>query len=243
MRLASDNSTETSEKETPVKRINDMAEVERFTDQELREKKILTIDSTSKQVLNIFRGLRTKLHKKSRGRNYVCMVSSLVSNGGASYVVNNLAAAIALDKLKSALVIDCNLYAPSAQNLMMTKVNHGLTDYLSSDDMRIEDIVYATGIPRVRAIPVGDNCEGGAELFSNKRMRQFIDEVRSRYDDRFIIIDAPSIGEFTAEAQILSDLSDFSLLVVPFGKVTTQQVVSSVNAISPEKLAGTVFNN
>lgn len=228
---------------TSGRRIHDMTEVQQFSDEEMRQKKVLYRDTSNKQLLNVFRGLRTKLHKRSRGHNYVCMVSSIVSGGGATYIANNLAAAIALDKLKSALIIDCNIYSPSAHQLMTTHHQNGLTDFLSTENMRIEEIVYATGIPRVRVIPVGDNREGGAELFSNKRMRLFLEEVRTRYDDRFIIIDAPPIMDFPAEAQILSDLSDFSVIVVPSGRVTDQEVRSVLSNISGDKLAGPIFNN
>ena len=241
--LNSNNSPVASVEESAPRRIHDMTEVQQFTDEEMREKRVLFRDTTNKQLLNVFRGLRTKLHKRARGRNYVCMVSSMVSGGGGTYIANNLAAAIALDKLKSALIIDCNIYSPAAHRLMTTNHQNGLTDFLTVDNMRIEEIVYATGIPRVRVIPVGDNREGGAELFSNKRMRLFLEEVRTRYDDRFIIIDAPPIMEFPAEAQILSDIADFSLIVVPSGKVTDQQVRSVLSGIPTEKLAGSIFNN
>ncbi len=241
--LYKDNPTLSTIDGSSGRRIHDMAEVRQFTDQEMRHKKILYRDTNNKQLLNVFRGLRTKLHKRARGRNYVCMVTSIVSGGGATYIANNLAAAIALDKLKSAMILDCNIYSPSAHNLMTTDHQNGLTDFLSTENLRVEEIVYATGIPRVRAIPVGDNRDGGAELFSNKRMRIFLEEVRNRYDDRFIIIDAPPIMDFPAEAQILSDLSDFTLVVVPSGKVTDQQVRSVMSGIAPEKLAGPVFNN
>ena len=224
-------------------RISNMAEVESFTDSELRLKRILTRDNSKKQLLNIFRGLRTTLEKQVGDRNYICVITSAMSGCGSSYVVNNLAAAIALDELKSVLIVDCNIYAPSAQNLLTTDYQFGLTDYLSNKQISVEEIIYATGIPRVRVVPVGTNRENGAELFSNDRMRNFVTELSNRYKDRFIIIEAPPAGEFAAEARILSDMADFALLIVAFGKVTAQQVKAAAEAIAPEKLIGTIFNN
>ena len=224
-------------------RISDMAEVESFTNNELKSKKILTRDGSKKQLLNIFRGLRTTLHKQVGDRNYACVITSVMSGCGSSYIVNNLAAAIALDELKSVLIVDCNIHDPSAQTLLTTDYQFGLTDYLSDEEMATEEIIYATGIPRVRVVPVGTNRENGAELFSNFRMHDFINEITQRYKDRFIIIDAPPAGEFAAEARILSDMADFTLLVVAFGKVTAQQVKAAAEAIAPKKLIGTIFNN
>lgn len=231
------------EKLNNINRISDMVEVESFTNDELREKRILTRDKVSKRLLNIFRGLRTTLHKKAGDHNYICVVTAVSSGSGSSYIANNLAAAIALDELKSALIVDCNIYAPSAQNLLTTDYQRGLTDYLNDEKMCIEEIIYASGIPRIRVVPVGSSRENGAELFSNHRMRQFIQEICRRYKDRFIIIEAPPASEFAAEAQILSDMADFTLLVVPFGRVTAKQVAAAAAAIAPEKLIGTIFNN
>ena len=106
-------------------RISDMVEVEGFTDDDLKEKRILTRSKSKKHLLNLFRSLRTTLHKHSGDNNYVCVITSVLSGGGSSYIANNLAAAIALDELKSALMIDCNIYAPSAHNLLTTDYKLG----------------------------------------------------------------------------------------------------------------------
>ena len=239
-RLSADEIAGKSDK---VHRISNMVEVEGFSDDDLKEKKILTRDKSKKDLLNLFRSLRTTLHKQAGDNNYICVITSVASGSGSSYIANNLAAAIALDELKTALIVDCNIHAPSAHHLLTTNYQYGLTDYLSNQQMVAEDIIYASGVPRIRVVPVGSNRENGAELFSNERMNQFIREIRLRYIDRFIIIEAPPAGEFAAETHILSDLADFTLLVVPFGKVTAQQITTAAEAITPEKLIGTIFNN
>ncbi|WNO08589.1 XRE family transcriptional regulator [Teredinibacter sp. KSP-S5-2] len=224
-------------------RIERMSEIHRFSQAELDKYKILYQGTSNEQLLKVFRDLRTRVYAKSNGQNFVCMVTSVVPDGGCSYVVNNLAAAIALDKTRTSLVVDCNFYSPSVDSLIVTDAEVGLTDYLDRGDMGIESIVYASGIPRVRVIPAGGNTEGATERLSSKRMQAFLEELKSRYSDRYILIDAPSVGEYSADTRIMASLCDFVILVVPYGKVTEAKIQASIDAIGPKRLAGMVFNH
>lgn len=223
-------------------KISEMSEIRELGDDELDEHKILRSGMKNKQVLNAFRDLRTQLMQKAEGGNFTCLVSSLCENGGGSFVSTNLAAVIALDKTKTSLLIDCNLYDPSVERLLGVSVDHGITDYLDESDLGIQHIIYASGVKRMRVVPIGSNRERGAEHFSSEKMAAFIQSVSARYSDRFIILDAPPILT-SAETKILADLCDIVVLVVPYGRVTEQQIQSGISKIAKEKLAGVVFNN
>lgn len=223
-------------------KIPNMAELGRMSVEEMAERKIIHPGMTHKSVLNTFRELRTQLMKMADNRNMVILVTSVVSNAGTSFVATNLGAVFALDKTKTAMLIDCNLYDPTLNSLLDVEPDYGLTDYLAEEKLDVNDIIYATGIPRLRVVPIGTHTEGGAEYFGSARMKAFIDGLKARYPDRYLIIDAPPIGMW-AEARILSELSDLVVLVVPYGKVNEAQVSSAVDALGEEKLAGILFNN
>lgn len=223
--------------------IKQMAEVNILSAEELQQMKIVHPSMKNHQVLNAFRELRVKLLQKSNGENFICLVSSLSdSAGGGSYVAANLAAAIALDQTKTSLLVDCDLYAPSLDRLFRVDTGYGVTDYLDDYDLDIHDIIYATGVPRMRLMPIGSNRERGAEHFSSERMNELITAMKSRYPDRFIIIDAPPILK-SAETRILADLCDMAVLVLPYGKVPAEKIQAGIDAINKDKLAGLVFNN
>lgn len=223
-------------------RIDQMEEVDRFTELELDARKLIYPGMHSPRVLNIFRELRTQLLQSQKKKNFVCMVSSVSHHGGGSYVTQNLASVFALDKAKTSLVIDANLHSPHAQSLIFGEAETGITDYLSDPSLSIKDIVYATGVPRLRAIPLGENSEGAAEYFESDKMLSFIDEVKSRYSDRYIFIDAPPVAS-SSEARILAGLVDMVVLVVPHGRVTEDQVQMSIDVVGREKIAGLIYNN
>jgi protein-tyrosine kinase len=226
----------------PSERIRHMAEVRLFDTAELDQLKILHPGTRDREQLKIFRDLRTRIFKKAGNRNFLCLVTSLVEGGGASYVASNLAAAIALDRTKTSLLVDCNLYSPSADRLLAAPADQGLTDLLDSYQLGVESVVYASGIPRVRVVPAGHKLTGGTEMLTTPRMRAFVEEVKNRYSDRFVVFDSPPVNEYSAETRILADLCDFVVLVVPAGRVTETQINEGIAAVGG-RLAGLVFNN
>jgi Mrp family chromosome partitioning ATPase len=222
--------------------IGRMGEVDQFSKEELERLKLISGQRTNLKILNIFRELRTQLMKKSNKKNFVCMVTSISHQGGASYVAMNLASVFALDKAKTSMLIDANLYAPSLEQLIIGDAGAGITDYLSHGDFDIKDVVYATGVPRLRVVPIGGNSEGAAEYFSSDKMQHFVDEIRSRYSDRYIFVDAPPVTE-SSEARILTEIADMVVLVVPHGRATQEQIEAAIDVVGTDKLAGLVYNN
>lgn len=221
--------------------IDDMSEVRSFSPQEMTHLKIVNSSDEGTSHLKVFRDLRTQLTKKSKGQNFICLVTAAVSGGG-SYVASNLAATIAMDRSKTSLFVDCNLYSPFAEALLPVEAHLGLTDYLDDPKITTGEIVYASGVPRVRVVPVGNNREGGTEKLNSVRMREFFAEVKARYPDRFTIVDAPSAADYDAEIRILVDLCDFVLLVVPYGRVTETQLNAAIEKIGADRIAGVVYN-
>jgi protein-tyrosine kinase len=220
-----------------------MSEVHNFSSAELDNLKILHQDSSNKQFLKVFRELRTQIYAKANNKNFTCLVTSVCPSGGSSYVASNLAAAIALDTAKTAVLVDGNIYDPSMDSLLSVEANLGLTDYLSVQEMGVEFILYASGIKRVRVIPAGKNTSGATEKLSSNKMKLFLKEIKRRYLDRYIIVDSPSVGDFSADTRIIAELCDFVVLVVPYGKVTDSEIRASIEILGQHRIAGVVFNN
>lgn len=222
--------------------IQEMAETSLLSAKELDERKIIYPGLDDYKTLNAYRELRTNLLSKMNHTNFVCLVTGISQQSGTSHVSMNLATSIALDQGKTALVIDCNIYKPRIASYLKVEPTLGLTNFLAKDTDAITDIIYPSGIPRVRVIPVGNNTIHAAELFSSNKMQSFINSVKNRYPDRFIIIDTPPIGLY-AETQILASICDTALLVVGYGQSNSSQVQAGIDALGKNKLAGIVLNN
>jgi protein-tyrosine kinase len=222
--------------------IKNMAIPALWTQEDLYEKKVVFVGMRQRELLNAFREVRIKLLQKSKSDNIVVLVASVSSEGGSSFFGFNLAATFALDPQKTALYVDCNPYASAAERYIVTPVELGLTQYLSDFSIPLKRIIYPSGVERLRVIPSGGSSESAAEFFNSKRMEVLVQEIKNRYPDRFIVLDAPSIQQ-TTEARILAQYCDHALLVVPYGKAVTDEVLAAIDAVGKEKFAGLVFNN
>lgn len=213
-----------------------------WSQDELYEKKIIFIGMRQREVLNAFREVRIKLLARHHSDNMVVLVSSVAADIPSSYFSFNLAATFALDQHKTALFVDCNPYNSDVDKYITSTMGAGLSSYLTDYTVPLKSIIYPSGIERLRVIPSGGASESAAEFFNSKRMEVLVAEIKSRYPDRFIVLDAPCIQQST-EARILAKYCDHALLVVPFGKVVTDEVLSAVDAVGKEKFAGLVFNH
>jgi Mrp family chromosome partitioning ATPase len=195
-------------------------------------------------VGNAIRELRSKLLKEFGDEGLVISVLSITKGGGGSFIAHNLAAAIAFDESKSALVIDCNIDRSAsilALNENENEIVVGLSDYLENEDIDESEIILPTGMKRVRYVPAGSNFGNAAEHYNSIKFQQFIDTTSSRYENRYIILDTPPILE-SADTSILVDLSDAAILVVPYGKISSKQVEDALNIIGRERIMGVVIN-
>lgn len=223
------------------KQISRMQEPRRLTTDDMDERRIIYPESPNRKLINHFRNLRTKLLEKSGGNNFTLVVTGACEGAGSSFIALNLAAAFAFDQAKTAVVIDCNLREPALHTALDIMPDAGLTDFLDDPDYEIGRILYPTGIPRLRLIPAGSRRETPSEFFTSFRMKQFLQAVRRRYPDRFIIIDTAPVSQ-SPDARILTDLCDYAMLVVPHGKLTAAGVENAAQAFSSEKYVGAVLN-
>lgn len=223
------------------KQIVRMQEPRKLTPDDLDERRIIYPESPNRTLVNTFRNLRTKLLELSGGNNFTLVVSGASETAGSSFVALNLAAAFSFDQAKTALVIDCNLRDPSLHNRLDVLPESGLTDYLEDSDYEIGRVIYPTGIPRLRLIPAGSRRETPAEFFTSFRMKQFLQAIRRRYPDRFVVLDTAPISG-SPDARILTELCDFGMLVVPHGKITPSAVEQAATAFDPDKFVGAVIN-
>lgn len=209
---------------------------------QLAASRIIYPEMGENRTVKAFREVRTKIMQASQGRNCIVMVTSVAAKSGSTFVALNLGAAFAFDEGKTALLVDCNLRSPALHTLVSGTSVSGLTDYLENPEMDVADIIHPVGIARLRVIPTGGRREIPAEYFTSVRMKQLLEAVRARYPERFILLDSPPMTD-SADTQILAELCDYVILVVPYGLVSHAQIENCVKAIDKTKLLGLVFNN
>lgn len=209
----------------------------------LEDRRLIHQDGSGREQADAFREIRTRLLSLGGVSNFVTLVAPISHGSGGSFVARNLAAAFAFDEAKTALLLDCDARHPTQHTALgVDAVNGGMIDYLEHPSLGVEKILYHTGIPRLRLMPVGRQREMSAEYFSSFRMRAVLDSLRSRYSDRYLFLDGPAVNH-SPDSRILSDLVDFVVLVVGYGRDTPQAITKAIANFDPAKLAGVVFNH
>ncbi|MFL1405664.1 polysaccharide biosynthesis protein [Marinobacter sp. M1N3S26] len=207
---------------------------------DLRERKIIYPGMANKAILDAFREIRIKLRDRAGAVNFSVLISSLGKNDNSVLTAFNLAATFAMDAQSSALLVDCNPWDSDLGHLVSSPMNLGVTDFVADKSLKVKDIIYPSGVDRLSVVPAGTQSASAVELFSAVRMRDLMGELRSRYPDRFLIINAPPLKAST-EAHILVRYANQVVLGVPFGEVTPDDIVSSVETLGSEKFSGLVF--
>jgi len=212
-----------------------------FDQKELKKRKIIYPALKDTALINSFRELRTSITSQY-GKN-VIMVTSITPKAGTSFFARNIAAAIAFDASKTSLLMDCNL---NSKNDLAKQFDisdkPGINDYILNRDMEVEDVINNSGVKRLRVVPFGSENSDFEEIFSHPRFHTLLGQLKHKYSDRNVIIDAPSILS-SADARILLELCDQVIVVVPYGKGNRNQLESAAKIIGRDKLTGVVFND
>lgn len=233
---------EADERQAAERGLATATESHALTPAQMQERSVIHHTAEPRPEVNAFRELRTRLLSITDGRSFTTLVASVSRGSGGSYVCRNLAAAFAFDETRSAVVMDCNPYHPSQhQTMRIDAAQGGLIDYLRDQEMEVNDILYETGVPRLRLIPIGHTEDTGREYFSSFRMHLLLDTLRSRYPARYLFLDSPPVAG-SPDARILADLADIVLLVAGRGHDTPAAIAQAASNFDPNKFAGVVFN-
>jgi protein-tyrosine kinase len=195
------------------------------------------------QQLDSFRELRTRLLAMAQGvglQFFTTMVVPLAPGSGASFVARNLAAAFTLEDGRFSMLVDCNLRHPTQHLALGARPDDGgLFDFLDSPSAALERLVRPTGVPGLHLIPAGRISNPHREYFSSQAMRQVMGALRE--EPCYVFLDGPA-ARGAPDARILSELADFVVLVVGYGRDTTEQIAQAAGLFDPKKFAGVVFN-
>ena len=199
-------------------------------------------DPHAREQADAFREIRTRLLALSSGRNFTTLIVPVDHGDGASFVARNLAAAFALDPSKNALLIDCNLYAPSQHRVLDVEARcGGLIDYLERPVRDIHSIIYPTGIANLSLLPTGRSQVVDREYFSSPQLHALLDVLRAEDDHRYLFLDGPAVCG-SPDARILAELADFVILVCGYARATAKTLSQAAAVFNPATFVGVVFN-
>lgn len=210
----------------------------------LKVKNPLLVSVTAPQtsVAEEYRKLKSLLVKLTNGDRFknTLMVTSAFAGEGKSITAINLAISLAQEFDHTVLLVDADLRKPSIHRYFGFEPKLGLTDCLTRG-VDVSEALVKSGIGKLSILPYGRKAESPSELFSSSRMKSFIGEIKSRYPDRYVIIDTPPVLLFS-ETRTIGTLMDGIVFVVKEGAAGLKDVNDALAALDRGRMLGIVYN-
>ena len=175
-----------------------------------------------------FRTIRAAISLSQRaGDLQVMAVTSTIPAEGKSLVASNHAIVMAQTGAKT-LLVDFDLRRPSVHKAFQLQSPRGLSSYLLGKVDSIEEIVHHAEVPNLDVICCGAVPNNPSELAGSQRMKDFIEEVRSKYDK--IMFDCPPVSA-VSDPLMIAAATDGIIFVSKFNKVRREHARKTVQRI------------
>jgi protein-tyrosine kinase len=204
------------------------------------ERQLITIDSPRSPITEQYRTLRTNIEFSSVDQEYkTILVTSSSPGEGKSTTIANLAVTFAQQN-KKVLLVDTDLRKPTVHYTFNLKNIRGLTNVLTKQVL-LTEAVQPTQIEHLSILTCGPIPPNPAELLGSTSMSQFIEDAKTQFD--VVLFDTPPILA-VADAQILANKVDGSILVISSGNTDQDAAIKSKDLLESAKgkVLGAVLN-
>ncbi|MCA1785068.1 MAG: polysaccharide biosynthesis tyrosine autokinase, partial [Desulfobacteraceae bacterium] len=233
-------------REKPADKPPNAASLKSFDDPDLVipdtvDKSLVTVFTPHSIESEQFRMLKNNILFPEKGTPpKTIMVTSPSPGEGKTFVAANLAATIAQNIDEYVLLIDCDLRSPYVHKVFGLTDPPGLSEYLSQA-RPLSSLLVKTFLEKLTILPSGAIPRNPSELLSSEQMRRLLTEVKTRYSDRYVIIDTPP-PYLTSETNALARHVDGIILVVRQGKTRKKEIQNILDIYGKEKIIGVVQN-
>lgn len=203
---------------------------------------IVALNDPTSPVAEEYRKLKSMVVALTRKEDFLntIMVTSTVGGEGKSVTSLNLAITLARDYDYTVLLIDADIRKPSLHKYLNIECEKGITECLKGE-AELSDSILRLDLGKLSFLPAGKKVDNPVDLLSSQKMKDLIAETKSRYPDRYIIIDTPPILPF-AETRSLSYMVDGVLFVVKERTASLHDIGEALGLLKGSNMLGVVYN-
>lgn len=186
-----------------------------------------------------FRTLRTRLnHMQSLQPIHTIVVTSPSPAEGKSMGAVNLALAESHLAGNNTLLCDFDFRRPIVHNLFQVDRSPGITDLLLGK-ATIDQVIKKVAGTNLCILPAGEAVINPLELLNLPQVKNMIGQLNRVFN--WVILDTPPLL-FAADANLLSTLSDGTILVVRLGVTTVDSITRAMQSLCENNVLGIVVN-
>lgn len=206
------------------------------------DSKMVSFFEPSSMAAEQFRRLRSYIIKPGMENTpKTILITSAMAGEGKSLIAINFAISIAAELHSYALLVDCDLRNPTISRWFGFDEANGLSNYLAGQ-AELPDILVKTPVDKLSIIPGGALQENPVELIGSNKMKSLVADLKTRYADRYIILDSSPLLA-TTEPSVLNEMVDGIMIVIKAGVTPRESVQQAIKLLDKKKIIGVVLND
>ncbi|MBN1526343.1 MAG: polysaccharide biosynthesis tyrosine autokinase [Candidatus Omnitrophica bacterium] len=189
-----------------------------------------------------YRAIRTSILFSSPEEQMIrdILVTSAGPKEGKSTTVSNLAITMASSG-NTVLLVDADMRKPRVHTIFKIKNDVGLSSFLTGK-AGLEEVVRKTDVPNLSIVTCGHIPPNPSELLGTKRMKEFIEQAKTKFDR--IFFDSPPLTIVT-DSVVLSGIIGNTVVVINSKKTSKSALHHSKQLLTNARanVLGVVLNN
>lgn len=203
---------------------------------------LITDPTCSFMFVETYKKIRTKLMYKTQGKaGKTILVTSVMENEGKSTVAVNIALTLA-QKSSKVVLIEGDMRRPAIYKILENKPTkeQELGEYLNGN-IPVDKLLHYDEKAGLYLLIGSKHYEHSTEMVSGETMQRLICSIQKVAD--YIVIDSPPTS-LMADAEILAEYADASLLVVRQGMASARSINDTIDMLESgsSKLLGCIYN-